>query len=881
MDMDQVWDYGVLDVHLSAVLDQYDSLKTQQLKRFQQDVDLAKQSRTRQELDSEKNDVEVLMKKLRARFPNRTPTPFAFAMPQKVEKDQIPSESPIPQLADNIAADLFVEPDNVDTTVDAQDNATTTSATLTHDDGNQMDISYLPGSAVDITILGAEPATPFTTGADATFGTDTPADQRSPTPPHLNNPLGNKRKAPLKIFGQLPSIKKTKTKSVPTLPPGPPLTDRTISFDEVYQDGNAQYKHMIVHYGGHNYILKCEEHGVHFKPKAITAAAKHLDSDAHGNQERKHSNAVAQLGYLVTDCTPEQIQQHNNLVLNAYALGYRPLRPKIQYPKPAITETRNNLHHNTVTSDRPSSIPSAPSAPSASTGTIIDPVAGELYYGRAKPMNPGAKPKSYIVMVLPWKQLPPLGGGIMAETLGHSPLLREAQRKTCYIYDQDGIAGWMPGYEDGGQHVKKRWFPVLWFEKTLPDSYGWLRAGDLTPFDQGVKVPAASQARALHSRAVAREFFGTTNLETSFGGPGSVLDGPGDALGDLSNGLDVPELAIDSPQLAPDSPNPEIREARETSPLGSEGMDLDSSSEDEGPLMETRRQKLPTATAPEEVRPASPAPAPVQPGTPHVQLGSPIKSDTAVTMPSGHGDNKSKGANLVITTDCATGMAAAALLARQAIEGSAATRASLEEPGSAVDGRARSTASPGTSRADSVDRSASEARSARVTPASSVDRFPLPNASATTSTKPIKQVKGGPASARNAWQVAAYANGTEPMHHYQHAVRLVGSKDGIARTYGAEGPTIVIYAKEVRKITLDESQAPEGRCGVTIECGNTTKRLVLSSNNGRSHYMAVMFKRWFGKFLDQEDKHDNSRPSSSGLTGQREGAPPPQNLGEA
>ncbi len=109
--------------------------------------------------------------------------------------------------------------------------------------------------------------------------------------------------------------------SLPLPPPPPPQTPhqprlqagaptpraerRTISFDEVYQDGNAEFKHIIVEFPPASqkwYIMKCDEHGVHFGKKPLLGAAKHLHGSQHNNQQKHHTLAVELLGHWVWDC---------------------------------------------------------------------------------------------------------------------------------------------------------------------------------------------------------------------------------------------------------------------------------------------------------------------------------------------------------------------------------------------------------------------------------------------------------------------------------------------------------------------------------------------------------------------------------------------------
>ncbi|KAK3933957.1 hypothetical protein QBC46DRAFT_274770, partial [Diplogelasinospora grovesii] len=76
-----------------------------------------------------------------------------------------------------------------------------------------------------------------------------------------------------------------------------PFGQRTISFDEVYQNGNAQYKHMIIEHplrSGDFYILKCDEHSVHFNENPLAGVANHLYSSQHEDMSKKISRLTPQ-----------------------------------------------------------------------------------------------------------------------------------------------------------------------------------------------------------------------------------------------------------------------------------------------------------------------------------------------------------------------------------------------------------------------------------------------------------------------------------------------------------------------------------------------------------------------------------------------------------
>ncbi|KAM0327460.1 hypothetical protein ACHAQA_005748 [Verticillium albo-atrum] len=316
---------------------------------------------------------------------------------------------------------------------------------------------------------------------------------------------------------------------------------RVINFEDVHQGGNPQFMHTIIKWeDGRFYILYCEEHGVHFRQRALTGAAKHLDSYAHGHMARFHHLALEKLGYLISDCDEEKQARHNTIVTQSFEQGYIiPSSESLLKPDNAWPAAQNNQPlQSPVVIDTDASTPApAPepvplvaeqSQPAASNPTvegvrkgplhtksgkrkslshkktevITNPVAGGLYYATPK-AKLGDRPKKYIVMILAWKDLSHCG--LPGRTLGQLELIKQAKRKECYLYDAEGISGWSPDYEDDGKQVKKRWFPVIWFEgnRTEDNREGWVRAEELSNFDL---LPAPKRG-AYHPETRAREWY--------------------------------------------------------------------------------------------------------------------------------------------------------------------------------------------------------------------------------------------------------------------------------------------------------------------------------------------------------------------------------------
>ncbi|RSL47248.1 hypothetical protein CEP54_013483 [Fusarium duplospermum] len=101
------------------------------------------------------------------------------------------------------------------------------------------------------------------------------------------------------------------------------LTQRTIPFDEVFQ--NEEAKHIITQYPkGHGfwYILRCEEHDIDFRTHPLRAASAHLRSRQHGRRQDTTGPAViAHFGTKVLNCN-EKLARKNN----AAALKFKPIK---------------------------------------------------------------------------------------------------------------------------------------------------------------------------------------------------------------------------------------------------------------------------------------------------------------------------------------------------------------------------------------------------------------------------------------------------------------------------------------------------------------------------------------------------------------------------
>ena len=297
-----------------------------------------------------------------------------------------------------------------------------------------------------------------------------------------------------------------------------PVVKRTIDFNEVYQDGDAEYKHVIVQYpqgdsGGNWYILKCDTHGVHFNCNPLHGAAKHLHSNQHNHMSKEHALAIRELGHLVWDCNKELAEKNNAAVKEAFAKGYKPFN-RNQLSK---TERRSMGFADPETPSARKTQPgaagqrkkdkvgaeSAQHAGSKEFAGVAYPVDGELYLAY------WSKTKTrYAVILLPWGDLKPSTG--MQGTLLGTGLLEKPPK--CYTIDRvtREITGWAEGYEDGGRLVTKRDFPVMYFDNPQRGSVGWVHAKDLSLFNfddpDWRSIPFYLEARDRYAAAQPQKF---------------------------------------------------------------------------------------------------------------------------------------------------------------------------------------------------------------------------------------------------------------------------------------------------------------------------------------------------------------------------------------
>lgn len=247
---------------------------------------------------------------------------------------------------------------------------------------------------------------------------------------------------------------------------------RTISFDEVYQDGQAEHKHMIIEYPTDSnkwYILRCDEHGVHFGVDPLRGASKHINVAEHGYLQKKFDLAIDILGHVVFDCDRELAEKNNAVTLEYFKKGGKPFNAKYLSRIQRLAHGFDTVARTPATSVPPRLEETPDNTPKATVATaakspkvfsgITDPVAGELYLGY------WSKTKTkYPILICPLQGDIEKATGIPG-TLASINMVTNAPRCIRVRRSTQEIIGWAAGFEGGGQHVEKREFPVVYLDK--------------------------------------------------------------------------------------------------------------------------------------------------------------------------------------------------------------------------------------------------------------------------------------------------------------------------------------------------------------------------------------------------------------------------------
>lgn len=283
--------------------------------------------------------------------------------------------------------------------------------------------------------------------------------------------------------------------------------ERTITFDEIYQKGKARYKHKIFEYklgSGNWYIVRCDEHGVHFgHGNPVHGAAKHVHSPQHNNLEKRHDLAIEICGHRVLGCTAELAELNNREFERAVKEDkYTPFNSNLltKEGRRRLTggpsqDGQSNGSTTPKTAKKPK--PTPPLEPVPKEAAPEECQFYEGYWGPTK--------KWYMLIVLPIRPDGSLREVGLREKLQETDLMGNIPK--CYRVDRVSlqIKGWQPAYEDGGPKAAKREYPVMFFDGYTKHSVGWLGAHKLRPVD----LDNPSENLEKRGLSIAREWYAT------------------------------------------------------------------------------------------------------------------------------------------------------------------------------------------------------------------------------------------------------------------------------------------------------------------------------------------------------------------------------------
>ncbi|WZH48539.1 uncharacterized protein QYS62_009717 [Fusarium acuminatum] len=276
-------------------------------------------------------------------------------------------------------------------------------------------------------------------------------------------PTTSHKRQPSSSTPNAPGSKKSKKQATPCAP-GEHTQGRTIEFDEVYQNGNAEAKRIIVKYFQDWYIVECKEHKMPFLKQTLKAASKHLSSGKHRMENPGQAGVIRELGTHVLNCTEERAMMNNEVA------------ERQSYDQIGLPDSRVSSN------DAPPVIHSLYTR--SSQGIFgIDPKPGEVYTAYWKRGK-----KWYAALILPWGSFGRFGWNM---SLQSTELIRVVPK--CYLFDPHNpqvTPEWAEGYRPNGPLYSKREYPVMYFDRSVfPGKYSmaWVAAADLQHYDPQAK----------------------------------------------------------------------------------------------------------------------------------------------------------------------------------------------------------------------------------------------------------------------------------------------------------------------------------------------------------------------------------------------------------
>jgi hypothetical protein len=260
-------------------------------------------------------------------------------------------------------------------------------------------------------------------------------------------------------------------------------TRNSIHFNAVYQNRRAAKKHTIIRIPedpvrpAKFYILRCEDHDIHFDDSPLQAGLAHL-SEKHQHQNPSFETVVEHFGYEVIGCDDEKLIQNNKAAKEAFERGERGARDSIRVrtdspsPERPRKSTSNAVKKSRSRRSRRSR---------RKTQDSIDPhdlVPGDVYI-----IYWSASRQWYAGLYIPLQDPESVGIDESLEAMG---LLSNIP--PCYEYDSSSKSfSWAEGYEDGGPDASEQHFPFMFFEGLdFPDlsHVAWIPIGEIQRWDE-------------------------------------------------------------------------------------------------------------------------------------------------------------------------------------------------------------------------------------------------------------------------------------------------------------------------------------------------------------------------------------------------------------
>ncbi|RSM04771.1 hypothetical protein CDV31_009938 [Fusarium ambrosium] len=344
---------------------------------------------------------------------------------------------------------------------------------------------------------------------------------------------------------------------------------RRVTFDEVFQDGNAAVKHFIVQVPSSDglwYILHCDEHEQAFQHPALRGAAAHLKGSKHGLPWYPTSlEVVKHFGVEVVDCDAELAEKNNSVALAVNQASKKPpesnrepLECKLdEKSSPKKRQHESNEFNGSEVKEKEVS---KRHPKQRRLSGITRPIPGRIYlayWETTKDWLPA--------LVLPHIGLEAFGIPSTLEELGLTK-----STPTCLRCEPDAQnLKWREGYEHDGTHAMDRQFPVLFFDRReFPEnaSAGWVKASDL----QELRVFHTS-SRLVPNLKVAKKYLRKRlQQEADFEDENSWASSEeGDSEGQISDKESSPNANLTPARSEPEQPAtnvPEIAPVEEEAP---------------------------------------------------------------------------------------------------------------------------------------------------------------------------------------------------------------------------------------------------------------------------------------------------------------------------